>query len=199
VSTALPDGYTDLPAGKLANVVTCLEMHARPAVRNDPPGVAASLIRMPEPDVTWYRKLFVRVGAEYLWFSRLALSDAELAAVTCDPKIEVYAVREDGEDAGLLELDFRVAGECEIVFFAMVDSHIGRGTGRWLMNRAIERAWSQPIRRLWVHTCSLDHPGAVSFYVRSGFKPYKRQIEISDDPRLCGLLPLECAPAVPLI
>ncbi len=56
---------------------------------------------------------------------------------------------------------------------------VGSGAGRWMMNRAIERAWSQPIRRFWVHTCTLDHPAAVAFYIRSGFVPFRRRIEIA--------------------
>jgi hypothetical protein len=67
------------------------------------------------------------------------------------------------------------------------------------MSRAIERAWAHPIERLWVHTCTLDHPGALAFYVRSGFRPYRRQVEVADDPRLSGALPRNAAPHVPII
>ena len=83
-------------------------------------------------------------------------------------------------DEGLLELDFRQSGECELAFFGVTGREIGTGAGRWLMNRAIEQAWAHPIRRFWVHTCTLDHAGALAFYVRSGFVPYRRQIEIAD-------------------
>lgn len=67
------------------------------------------------------------------------------------------------------------------------------------MNRAIDIAWSHPIRRFWVHTCTMDHPGALAFYIRSGFVPFKRQIEIADDPRLTGTLSASAAPEVPII
>jgi hypothetical protein len=52
---------------------------------------------------------------------------------------------------------------------------------------------------MWVHTCSLDHPGAVAFYTRSGFTPYALMIEVADDPRLTGHLPESAGPHVPLI
>ena len=68
-----------------------------------------------------------------------------------------------------------------------------------MMNRALGLAWARPIRRLWVHTCSLDHPGALDFYIRSGFVPFRRQIEVVDDPRATGLLPKTAAPQVPLL
>ena len=76
---------------------------------------------------------------------------------------------------------------------------IGGGAARWMMNRAIEMAWARPIKRFWVHTCTLDAPGAPAFYMRSGFVPFRRQVEIADDPRLAGLAPLDSAPHVPVI
>ena len=195
----LPEGYTDLPAGKLANVVTCLEMRERPPLRSERGTPAWSLVHVERPELGWYRALFERIGEPYLWFSRLAMDDVKLAAIVHDPAVEVYALRDGGHDAGILELDFRTEGECELVFFGVTQDLVGSGAGRWLMNRAIVRAWSQPIRRFWVHTCTLDHPSAVEFYVRSGFVPFKRQIEIYDDPRLTGVLPRAAAPNVPLI
>jgi GNAT superfamily N-acetyltransferase len=197
---SLPDGYVDLPAGKLANVVTCLEMFDRPVARAQPPGPIGALTRVERPDLGWYRRLFRRVGEPYLWFSRLTLSDEQLTRVVNDPLVEVYAVEADGDEIGFVELDFRIDGECEIVFLGIVESALGRGLGRWLMDLVLERAWgAHPIRRLWLHTCSFDHAGALPFYVRSGFRPYKRQIEICDDPRLRGLLPRTAAPHVPLL
>jgi hypothetical protein len=67
------------------------------------------------------------------------------------------------------------------------------------MNEAVTRAWARPITRFWVHTCTHDHPGALAFYVRSGFTPYQRMVEVHDDPRLQGLLPEAAAPHIPLI
>src|SRR5262249_47050288 len=97
-----------------------------------------------------------------------------------------------------LELDFRCDGECELAFLGVAPKQVGTGAGRWLINRAIELAWSRPIRRFWVHTCTLDHPQASAFYIRSGFSPFRQQIEINDDPRLDGTLPRHAAPQVPI-
>ena len=144
--------------------------------------------RVERPDLDWFRDLYRRVGEEWLWFSRLRMSDAELAAIIHAPRVEVYALAHDGRDEGLLELDFREPGQCELVFFGVTANLIGSGAGRFLMNRALERAWSQPISRLWVHTCTLDHPNALAFYQRSGFRPFRRQVEVADDPRLDGTL-----------
>jgi len=195
----IADGYTDLPPGKLANVVTCLEMRARPAPRPDPHTPPCSLRRAARPSADWYRGLFREIGQPYLWASRLAMSEHQLREIIEDSRVEIYAPVLDRRDCGLLELDFRAPGECELVFFGLVASATGHGIGRWLMNRAIEFAWAKPIERFWVHTCTMDDPRALPFYIRSGFTPFKRQIEIFDDPRLSGLLPESAAPDIPLL
>ena len=191
-SMILLDGYSDVPPGKIAAVVTHLEMTARPAPRPEPAGVW-TLRREPSPDLDWFRDLYRRVGEEWLWFSRLQMADAELAAIIRSPMVDVHALVHEGRDEGLLELDFREAGECELAFFGVTADLIGRGAGRWLMNRALELAWSRPVSRVWVHTCTLDHPSAPAFYQRSGFRPFRRQVEIADDPRLDGTAPRSAA------
>ncbi|MBR0847859.1 GNAT family N-acetyltransferase [Bradyrhizobium diazoefficiens] len=194
----LTDGYSDVPRGKIAAVVTHLEMTARPQRRDDPPG-AWGLRKVDAPAPGWYRDLYRRVGEEWLWFSRARMSDANLAAVIHAPGIEVYSLVVDGRDEGLLELDFRAPGQCELVYFGVTARLIGTGAARFLMNRALDLAWSRDLDRVWVHTCTLDHPSAVAFYQRSGFRPFRRQIEIADDPRLDGTAPRAAAPHVPMI
>lgn len=198
-TTVLGDGIYDVPPGKLVECITHLEMSAPVALRPEPAGRAFELRRMERADPTWYRELFLRVGADWLWTSRLQLDDTKLLATIADPAVQVRALRLNGRDEGLLELDFRVPGECEIAFFGLTPRLVGQGAGRWLMNRTLEIAWSTPIGRLWVHTCSFDHPGALAFYRRSGFRPFRRQVEISDDPRLIGLLPKSAAPHIPIV
>ena len=194
----LPDGTFDVTSGKIATVVTHLEMTELPAIPSDPAG-AWTLRRVKAPALDWYRDLLRRVGEEWLWFSRARMPDVELTAILQSPLVEVYALEHAGRGEGLLELDFREAGQCEIVFFGVTAKLIGGGAGRWLMNRALELGWSRPIARLWLHTCTNDHPGAVAFYQRAGFRPFRRQVEIADDPRLDGTVPRSAARHVPII
>ncbi len=198
----LPDGYSDVPAGKIASVVTCLEMRAPPAPgteRADRTGARWQFRRVPHPDSSWYRDLFARVGTEWLWFSRIVMPMSELDAILSNPAVEVYALSIAGRDEGLLELDFREPGTCELAFLGLTPAVHGHGAGRFLMNRALELAWSHPISRLWVHTCTLDHPAALPFYLRSGFRAYARRVEVEDDPRLTGLAPPSAATHVPVV
>ncbi|MEZ5840265.1 MAG: GNAT family N-acetyltransferase [Hyphomicrobiales bacterium] len=194
----LENGYHDIPAGKIASVVTFLEM-------TSPPGTAAparpdlDLKACKAPDIDWYRALYSRVGAEWLWYSRLEMPAAKLAAILADPGVDVFALTRDGADIGLLELDRRTPGEVEIAFFGLVAEEVGTGAGRWLMTEALKLAFAGNPARVWVHTCNLDHPAALGFYRRSGVRPYKYAVEVADDPRLTGTLPRDTAPAVPAI
>lgn len=195
----LPNGYSEVPTSKLAAVVTCLEMRGRPELRPERIAAPWSLRRIVRPKPEWYRDIFRRVGQEWLWFSRLSMPSGELESILRDPDNEVYAVEVGGRDEGLLELDFRQTAQCELAFFGVTRAVQGAGAGRWLMNRAIERAWSRPIERFWVHTCTHDHPDALAFYVRTGFQAYARRVEVADDPRLTGLAPHDAAPHIPII
>jgi ribosomal protein S18 acetylase RimI-like enzyme len=99
----------------------------------------------------------------------------------------------------MIELDFREPHECELAFIGLIPELSGKGHGRWLMTEAVKRAWREGVDRVHVHTCSLDHPAALSAYRRAGFVPYKRAVERFRDPRLLGILPRDCASQVPLL
>jgi len=189
--------YDALPAGELAAVVTYLEMHAPPA--GEAPASTLQLSRVREPTAAQYRALFRKVGAPWLWFSRLVMPDQELEAIIRDPDVELFEVAAVEAVVGMLELDFHEPGQCELAFVGLVPELSGQGHGRWLLAEALRRAWREGVTRVHVHTCSLDHPAALSAYRRAGFTPYKRAIERFPDPRLLGILPSDCAPQVPLL
>lgn len=195
----IPNGYHRLEPGKIANVVTNMEMRERPGLRAEPFQAPWMLRRIHVPELAWYRDAYRRIGADYLWSSRLAMTDEALASVLNDRANHVYALFEEDRCGGILELDFRSVPDCELAFLGVEPPLLGTGAGRWLMNRAIEIAWSQPIARFWLHTCTLDHPRAVDFYRRSGFRPFAFDVEVLDDPRLSGLLPRSAAPNVPIL
>ena len=186
-----------LPDGQLAAVVTYLEMTAPPADSVQRGNLRLSRVVLPQPDA--YRALFRKIGAPWLWFSRLEMSDAELDAIIADPNVELFEVAAVEAVVGMLELDYREPGQCEIAFVGLVPELSGQGHGRWLLAEAVHRAWREGVTRVHVHTCSLDHPAALAAYRRAGFVPVKRAIERFTDPRLTGILPADSAPQVPLL
>lgn len=186
-------------SGMVATIVTHLEMRERP--KPAPIPVAPlRLVSWKTPDLDAYRTLFRRVGEPWLWFSRLVMADADLATILHDPMVEIYAVTDPrGAEVGLLELDFRSMPDCELGFFGLVPQLTGKGLGKWMMAQAKALAWRKGVERFWVHTCTLDSPAALGFYIKSGFVPFNREIETFADPRLAGLLPRDTAPHVPLL
>jgi GNAT superfamily N-acetyltransferase len=104
-----------------------------------------------------------------------------------------------GLEVGMLELDYRTPGECELSYFGLIPELSGKGHGRWLMAQTLIRAWRPGIRRVWVHTCTLDHPSALGFYRAQGFIAFRRDVETFRDPRLSGHLPRDAAPQIPVL
>ena len=193
----LTPGFHQVPEGHLATVVTHLEMRTRPEPRPVTQPEGLELVKQSSVAPNIYKQLFRAIGEDYLWFSRLHMTDDELAAIFADPNYDLYTLQKDGRDLALLELDFRKANECELAFFGLTSDLIGTGAGRYLMNQAIKLAWDQPITRFHVHTCTLDSPQSLTFYMRSGFQPYKQEVEIAPDPRLTGHLKPDAAPQIP--
>ncbi len=190
---------TPVDPRQIATIVTHLEMRERPR----PAPVATSplrLMRWREPALEKYRALFRRVGEPWMWFSRLVMPHARVEAVIHDPAVEIYAVCDpQGIEVGIIELDFRQMPDCELSFFGLIPELSGKGMGRWMMGQAKSLAWRKGVERFWVHTCTLDDPRALSFYIRSGFTPFFREVEIFDDPRVSGLMPRDAAPHIPIL
>jgi GNAT superfamily N-acetyltransferase len=198
--TAIPESTLDmLPPDRLGTVVSYLEMKERP-VPAEPVRSALKLVRWDPVDRDKYLDLFRSVGSPWLWCGRLLMSEAELDAILADPATAVYAVtRRDGTPVGLLELDFSVPHQTELSYFGMAADMTGRGHGGWLMAHALRLAWRPDTTRVWVHTCTHDHPAALGFYQRQGFTVYARALESIPDPRVLGLLPRDAGPHIPLL
>lgn len=177
----------------MVNTVTSLEMHGRPTRPSAPtPAMKLALMRLDPPTVSFYRYLFDTIGASWTWYSRRFMDDATLAAIIQDPKVEITVCYVAGVPAGYFEIDRRVPGESELAFFGLMPDFIGRGLGRWMLDMAIDAAWtsakgSEPVGRVWVHTCDLDHPRALGLYQKAGFTPFRQYVETMRDPRLVGL------------
>lgn len=149
----LPDGYSDIPAGKLAAVVTSLEMTAPPAKRADPEQQGIALEHFSKPEVAWYRDLYSRIGADWLWASRLEMPESELGAIIQHPDVEIYAVIKEGRSEGLLELDFRRVG-CLRACLLRPDAGCRRKRHRALADEQGDRACLVS-GRAWAHSALL--------------------------------------------
>jgi GNAT superfamily N-acetyltransferase len=155
---------------------TYIQMFANPGRVVPPPREELTVIHAQKLTLAYYRFLYDAVGSNWNWTSRNKLSDAALAAIIHDPRDEVHVLFGDGVPAGFVELDRRVEGEIEIAQFGLMPEFIGQGLGRYFLQWSIDRAWSYNPKRLWLHTCTEDHPAALPNYLKAGFVVYKEEI-----------------------
>ena len=174
----------------LEDVITYLEMLARPAGRRAPaPLEKLAVMRAEGCTVSFYRYLYDTVGAPWLWFERRIIDDPALAAQIGKPTIEIFVLYVRGVPAGFFELDTAAPRETKLCYFGLVPDFIGRRLGPYLLQAAIDRAWSRPIDRFWLHTSTFDHPKALRVYQQAGFVVYARRAVSFEDPRESGILP----------
>jgi GNAT superfamily N-acetyltransferase len=159
---------------------TYLQMFAPSERIVPPPREGLAIIHARKPTVSYYRFLYDTVGRDYDWTSRKKLSDAELAALLRDPRLEVHVLMVDGVPAGFAELDRRIEDEIELVQFGLMPEFIGQGLGWYFLQWTIDRAWSYSPRRFWLHTCTKDHPVALPNYLKAGFVVYKEEIKVEE-------------------
>ena len=134
-----------------------------------PPGYAVQRETC-DPDL--YRDLYEGVGADYHWRDRRTWTDEQLRAHLERPSIAIWVLREGSAPRGFFELARHDDGSVEIAYFGLVPAAIGRGLGRALLTAAVDAAWSlKPVpARVWLHTCTLDHPAALGNYLARGFQ-----------------------------
>ena len=157
---------------KVTTKITYLEMLRPPSADAKPPVDGLDIDHLPAPSVEEYRFLYRTVGRDYHWADRLLMPDDQLRAAIHDDAVEIYLLRVGGEPAGYSELDRRVVGEIEIAYFGLFPGFLGKGLGRYFLAWTLQEAWSYHPKRVWVHTCDLDHPAALPMYLKAGFEIY---------------------------
>lgn len=150
---------------------TYLEMTGPGDLRPAPdavPGVAISLESPCDPPL--YRQLYLGVGRAWHWTDRAGWTDEDIAHHVGQPEVDVWTARVDGVLAGFFELR-RVPEDdsVEIAYFGLLPALVGRGLGGMLLTAAVRTAWALEPSRVWVHTCTLDHPAALPNYLARGF------------------------------
>jgi ribosomal protein S18 acetylase RimI-like enzyme len=174
----------------LEDTITYLEMLERPVGRRVPaPPDKLALMQAENCTVGFYRYLYNTVGEPWLWFERRLLTDTGLAAQIHRPGIEIFVLYGRGVPAGFFELDTAAPRETKLCYFGLAPDFIGRRLGPYLLQAAIDRAWSRPIDRFWLHTSTFDHPKALRVYQQAGFVVYARRAVLFEDPRERGILP----------
>jgi GNAT superfamily N-acetyltransferase len=163
-------------ARRIPMTVTFLEMTARPSALPPPfPRGKIAFLRSEHPPVHFYRYLYDTVGGKYFWVDRKKISDDKLAEIIQAPDNHLYILYTEGTPGGMAELEFRGDGSANISYFGLTPEATGRRLGYFFLYQTCMSAWAQPISKLLVNTCTLDHPRALPLYQRVGFRPYSRE------------------------
>lgn len=145
--------------------------HFRPAFSTIP---ELQLIEAREPLPAFYRFLYATAGRDYHWTDRLGWSDAQLGAYLAQPSVSVLVLYLRGTPAGYVELNSAATEPgTEVAYFGLFPPFHGRGLGKHLLSRGVERAYADGAQRVWVHTCTLDGAYALANYQARGFVPYR--------------------------
>lgn len=137
---------------------------------------APRLERIGECPVSFFRYLYREVGRGFHWTDRLGWDDEAVARHLADPAVSLWLLTWEAAPAGYFELREQEDGSVEIAYFGLLQEYIGRGWGGHLLTRAVETAWQGRPTRVWLHTCTLDHPAALPNYLRRGFRPVREEV-----------------------
>ena len=133
------------------------------------------LERVGECPVSFFRYLYSEVGRGFHWTDRLGWDDDAVRRHLADPAVSLWLLTWDAAPAGYFELRDHEDGSVEIAYFGLLPEYVGRGWGGHLLTLAVETAWQRRPARVWLHTCTLDHPAALPNYLRRGFRPVREE------------------------
>jgi GNAT superfamily N-acetyltransferase len=144
----------------------------RPAGR---PDSRARVERVEGCPASFFRYLYAEVGRGYFWLERVRWTDEQILARLGHPAVSLHLLSVAGAPAGYFELEKHHDGSVEISYFGLLPEFRGRGLGKYMLTAAAQAAWALGANRVWLHTCTLDHPGALGNYLGRGFRPFKTE------------------------
>jgi GNAT superfamily N-acetyltransferase len=121
------------------------------------------------------RFLYHFIGNEWQWFAKQSWSNDDWREYVENENLRTWVGYMLGTPAGYYELRKQENDNIEIAYFGLAKPFIGQGLGGYLLSHAIKSAWEWGAKRVWVHTCTLDHPNALENYQSRGMRIYKKE------------------------
>jgi len=119
--------------------------------------------------------LYKEIGKDYNWTDRLYWSDDDWISLISNPNYELYTIFKNEDLVGYYELIFDEQKNFEIAYFGIFKEYFKKKIGGVLLSHAIENSFSKGAKRVWVHTCTLDHPNALKNYMARGMKVFRSE------------------------
>ncbi len=117
---------------------------------------------------------YKQIGKRHQWVDRLIWQDKDWLKYISNENLRTYIFKIENDLVGYFELIFN-NDDCEIAYFGILEEFIGKGYGGFLLSEALKIGFKKA-NRIWVHTCSLDHPNAIENYKSRGMKIFKTEI-----------------------
>ena len=117
---------------------------------------------------------YKQIGKGHQWIDRLIWQDKDWLKYISNENLRTYILKKENDLVGYFELIFN-NNDCEIAYFGILEEFIGKGYGGFLLSEALKIGFKRA-KRIWVHTCSLDHPNAIENYKSRGMKIFKTEI-----------------------
>jgi GNAT superfamily N-acetyltransferase len=155
---------------------TYLQLLNKPGLDFNFPDKHTTIVPLIYPSVEYYLYLYNAVGSDLNWVDRNLLPKKELKEIISSSKVAIYVMYYQGHPAGYSELYKETKENIELAYFGLLPNYRGKGLGKYLLNFTIEKAFTNYPRRLWLHTCNLDHPYAINNYIRRGFQVFDQKV-----------------------
>ena len=134
------------------------------------------LIKKIKPDFQLNKFFYKQVGKKHRWIDRLSWTDEKWINFISNKNLETYVISEIEDLIGFFELLYNPdLNETEISYFGLLEEYIGKGIGGYALSEAIKKSFEKDIKRVWLHTCTLDHPNALKNYIARGMKVFRKE------------------------
>ena len=134
------------------------------------------LIKKSKPDFQLNKFFYKQVGKKHRWIDRLSWTDEKWINFISNKNLETYVISESEDLIGFFELLYNPElKETEISYFGLLEKYIGKGIGGYALSEAIKKSFKKNIKRVWLHTCTLDHPNALKNYIARGMKVFRKE------------------------
>ena len=134
------------------------------------------LIKKIKPDFQLNKFFYKQVGKKHRWIDRLSWTDEKWINFISNRNLDTYVISESEDLIGFFELLYNPdLNETEISYFGLLEEYIGKGIGGYALSEAIKKAFEKNIKRVWLHTCTLDHPNALKNYIARGMRVFRKE------------------------
>jgi len=129
-----------------------------------------------KPDFQINKFFYKNVGKKHHWVDRLSWTEKQWIKYTSDQKVKTYILKKGDDFVGYFELIFHYNfNEVEIAYLGLLEEYQNKKLGSYLLTCAIKKSFLNNPKRVWVHTCSLDHKNALNNYIARGMKIFKKE------------------------